>query len=580
MARSQKTALVFSALFSFLVLLTAALPLDAAPLEKARRTKTPATTPTPTTLPGSTTLTLPVIADAMIDVNRSPNANFGALDYLELYQSAKSDHRHFLLRFDLSALPPNANVQSARLQAHAFNADYDNGAQDALAHRVTRAWVEGTGQYFSVDGRALGVTWLQAAPNIAWTNPGGDYDATPLDRITLPANPNAWFSWNVTAAVKYWQMNGNNFGLLVRPENGDWLNHKFFSRENLDATKQPRLIVTYSSNGTPPATARATTTTAAPTRTATKTAATHTATKSATLTPTSTRANTATPPPATGGSPHIAGCPVFPADNAWNRDVSNDPVDANSAAYIARINQFAQYLHADFGSPREYGIPYVVVPGSQARVPITFTEYGNESDPGPYPVPANAPVEYGNDHHVLVLNSGECKLYEMYHAAKIPDNAGWFAGAGAVFDLRSNLLRPQYWTSADAAGLPILPGLVRFDEVAAGEIRHALRFTTERTQRAFVQPATHYASSITDPSYPPMGLRVRLKASFDVSRYSGQTRVVLNALKKYGMLLADNGSSWFISGATDSRWNDADLNQLKTVPGSVFEVVQLGTLYR
>jgi hypothetical protein len=305
--------------------------------------------------------------------------------------------------------------------------------------------------------------------------------------------------------------------------------------------------------------------------------------RAATNTPTP----TSVPPTATplstsrsGGSPTIAGCPIFPPDNAWNRDISNDPIDPNSAAYIARISQNAQYLHADFGSPREYGIPFVVVTGAQPKVPITFTEYGDESDPGPYPVPANAPVEYGDDHHVLVLNSGECKLYEMYHAQKDPSGAGWFAGSGAVFDLRSNSLRPQSWTSADAAGLPILPGLVRYDEVVAGEIRHAVRFTAYRTQRAFVHPATHYASSITDASYPPMGLRVRLKASYDTARFYGQARVILNALKKYGMILADNGTSWFITGATDPRWNDADLDQLKTVPGSAFEVVQLGTVYR
>ncbi|MBI3742016.1 MAG: S8 family serine peptidase, partial [Chloroflexi bacterium] len=288
---------------------------------------------------------------------------------------------------------------------------------------------------------------------------------------------------------------------------------------------------------------------------------------------------TATSTSGSGGGA-IAGCPVFPADNAWNRDVSNDPVDANSAAYIARINENAQYLHADFGASAAYGIPYIVVPGSQAKVPITFTEYASESDAGPYPVPANAPIEAGSDAHVLVVNSGECKLYEMYHASKDPNSSGWFAGSGAVFDLRSNALRPEGWTSADAAGLAIFPGLARYDEVTAGEIKHALRFTVYRSQRAYIHPATHFASSITDPSYPPMGMRVRLKASYNISSFTGQSRVVLNALKKYGMMVADNGSSWFISGATDSRWNDNDLNQLKTVPGNMFEVVQLGQIYK
>ncbi len=573
MRAHRSFGLLMFVLFGLIVLLVAALPLYAAPDSRPRATKTPTlvSTPAPTNSPNSVIVTLAAIADALIDVNRSPNANFGALDYLELYQYAKEDRRRFLVRFDLSTLPANAAVQSALLQVRSFDADYDDGAQDAVVHRVTRAWVEGSGKYFGADGRALGVTWYQAAPGVAWAKPGGDFDSNALDRITLPPNPNAWFSWNVTAAVKEWLKSGQNFGLLVRPEKGDWLNHKFYSREASDANFRPRLVVTLAKNGT-----------IEPTRAATKTAE---PTRPTTKTPEPTRTHvppTATPPPtsSSGSSPTIAGCPIFPPDNAWNRDVSGDPIDPNSAAYISRISQSAQYLHADFGSPREYGIPFVVVPGSQLKVPITFTEYGDESDPGPYPVPANAPVEYGDDHHVLVLNAGECKLYEMYHAQKDPNGAGWFAGSGAVFDLRSNLLRPQYWTSADAAGLPILPGLVRYDEVAAGEIRHAVRFTADRTQRAFVHPATHYASSITDPSHPPMGLRVRLKTSYDTSRFYGQARVVLNALKKYGMILADNGASWFITGAADPRWNDTDLDQLKTIPGGAFEAVQLGTIYR
>ncbi|MDE3088750.1 MAG: hypothetical protein KGJ80_05135 [Chloroflexota bacterium] len=277
--------------------------------------------------------------------------------------------------------------------------------------------------------------------------------------------------------------------------------------------------------------------------------------------------------------PTLGGCAMFPPDNPWNRDVSSDPVDSNSTNYIASIGATIN-LHADFGSDPTYGIPYVVVPGTQTFVPITFTEYASESDPGPYPVPPNAPVEAGSDAHVLVLDSGNCNLYEMYHAAKDPSGPGWFAGSGATFDLSSNALRPDGWTSADAAGLPILPGLVRYDEVSAGAINHALRFTVSQTQRAYVHPATHWASSSTNPNLPPMGLRVRLKATYDISGYTGEARVVLNALKKYGMMVADNGSSWFITGATDSRWNDTDLNQLKTVPGSAFEVIQLGTIYK
>lgn len=273
----------------------------------------------------------------------------------------------------------------------------------------------------------------------------------------------------------------------------------------------------------------------------------------------------------------LGGCPVFPSDNPWNADISTAPVDTNSAAYIASINQFAQYLHPDFGSNLTYGIPYTIVASSQVSVPITFTSWPEQSDPGPYPIPLNAPIESGSDRHVLVAQSGTCKLFELYNAQQVGD--GWEASNGAVFDLHSNALRPNCWTSADAAGLPILPGLVRYDEVTAGAINHALRFTVQSTQKAFVHPGTHYASSYTSTSYPPMGLRVRLKASYNISAFYGQARVVLNALKKYGMFVSDNGGSWFITGATDSRWNDEDLDQMKTVPGSAFEVVELGTIY-
>lgn len=282
----------------------------------------------------------------------------------------------------------------------------------------------------------------------------------------------------------------------------------------------------------------------------------------------------ASPTPA---STTLGGCPVFPADNPWNTDITNATVDVNSDVYIASINQFAQYLHADFGSNLTYGIPYTIVASSQVSVPITFTDWPDQSDPGPYPIPLNAPVESGSDRHVLVAQSGTCKLFELYNAQQV--DSGWHASNGAVFDLNSNALRPNCWTSADAAGLPVLPGLVRYDEVAAGAINHALRFTVQRTQKAFVHPGTHYASFYTTASYPPMGMRVRLKASYNISSFYGQAGVVLNALKKYGMFVSDNGSSWFITGATDSRWDDEDLDQLKTVPGSAFEVVQLGTIY-
>jgi hypothetical protein len=244
----------------------------------------------------------------------------------------------------------------------------------------------------------------------------------------------------------------------------------------------------------------------------------------------------------------------------------------------------ATSLHPDFGTVwngAPNGIPYVVVSGAQARVPINFTAYGDESDPGPYPVPPDAPVEGGpsgtGDRHVIVIDRDNWKLYELYRA--FPTAAGWNADGGAVFDLNSNALRPAGWTSADAAGLPVFPGLVRYDEVfGRGEITHALRFTAPRTRRAYVFPARHFASSSTDPNLPPMGMRVRLKASVDISGFPPRMQVILRALKKYGMILADNGSSWYVSGAPDPRWNDGELNTLKALKGSDFEVVKMGAV--
>ena len=283
-----------------------------------------------------------------------------------------------------------------------------------------------------------------------------------------------------------------------------------------------------------------------------------------------------------GNGPQISGCPIFPSDNPWNRDISNDPVDPNSNNYIAHMNGNTKFLHPDFGSNPTYGIPYTVVPGSQTKVPMTF-DYADESDPGPYPIPPNPPIEGGNqssgDRHVLVLNKDNCLLYETWDSHFV--GPGWHCGSGAIFNLRSNSLRPDGWTSADAAGLPILPGLARYDEaVTMGEIKHALRFTVQSTQRAYIHPATHYASSNTDSNAPPMGLRVRLKANYDLTRFTGASRVILTGLKKYGMFVADNGSDWFITGATDSSWDDEDLNQLKTVPGNAFEVVQTGAIIK
>jgi hypothetical protein len=287
------------------------------------------------------------------------------------------------------------------------------------------------------------------------------------------------------------------------------------------------------------------------------------------------------------GGPALGGCAMFPPDNPWNTDISNYPVHPNSAAFIADINSASnKFLHADFGSDPTYGIPYVVVPGSQISVTISYypppVGFGDESDPGPYPIPPDAPVEAGSDAHVLVLNSGTCRLYELYNANKDPGGSGWHASSGAVFDLNSNALRPEGWTSADAAGLPILPGLARHDEVASGVIKHALRFTVWRTQRGYIHPATHFAGAT--PSAPPMGLRLRLKASFDLTPYQSypQTLTILTALKKYGMIVADNGSSWFISGAPYTGpgpgWDDNDLNQLKSVPGTAFEAVYTGDI--
>lgn len=275
-------------------------------------------------------------------------------------------------------------------------------------------------------------------------------------------------------------------------------------------------------------------------------------------------------------SPVVGGCPVFPADNAWNTDVSAYPVHPDSDGYIGSIiaSGGTGFLHADFGSNPDYGIPYIVVPPDQPPAPVNFTDYGDESDPGPYPVPLDAPIETGGDRHVIAVQQGTCMLYEMFNAW--PTAGGWDASSGAVHDLRSNASRPAGWTSADAAGLPILPGLARYDEAQAGAIRHALRFTVRQTQRAYIPPATHYASSSTDPSRPPMGLRLRLKPSYDISDYHGQARAILEALRRYGMIVADNGSNWFISGATDPRWDDDDLDQLKRVPGSAFEAVYTG----
>jgi uncharacterized repeat protein (TIGR01451 family) len=279
----------------------------------------------------------------------------------------------------------------------------------------------------------------------------------------------------------------------------------------------------------------------------------------------------------------LAGCSIFPNDNVWNTPVDTLPVDANSDLYVATIGADAN-LHPDFGSGTwngsRIGIPYVVVASTQPSVAVSF-DYDEESDPGPYPIPPNAPIEGGaasdGDRHVLVVERDNCTLYELFYAWPQPDGS-WEAGSGAKFDLNSNDLREEGWTSADAAGLPILPGLVRYEEVAAGEIRHALRFTAPQTRRAYVWPARHYASSLTGMEYPPMGQRFRLKASFDISGFSSEVQVILRALKTYGMFLADNGSAWFLSGVPDEGWDNDVLRELRQVQGSDFEAVDESSL--
>lgn len=287
--------------------------------------------------------------------------------------------------------------------------------------------------------------------------------------------------------------------------------------------------------------------------------------------------------PSLGTNASLNGRRPFPADNPWNQDISQEPVDPNSATLIAACG--IRNLHPDFGTTwngAPNGIPYVVVSGSQARVPVTFT-YADESDPGPYPIPPNPPIEGGpsgtGDRHILIIDRDNWRLYELFDAHPVNGGASWRAGSGAIFDLSSNALRPAGWTSADAAGLPIFPGLVRYDEaVEQGEIRHALRFTCPTTRRAYVHPARHWASNRTDPNLPPMGMRVRLRADFDVSGFPPEVQAILNALKRYGMFLADNGSAWYISGAPDPRWNDDNLGRLKGISSENFEVVRMGTI--
>ena len=281
-----------------------------------------------------------------------------------------------------------------------------------------------------------------------------------------------------------------------------------------------------------------------------------------------------------GGQSPVDPSAIFPADNPWNDDISGADVDPNSAGYISAMAPTTG-LHGDFSNIADgnYGIPYVVVPGDQAKVPITFTAYPTQSDPGPYPIPLDAPRE-GNgtgDSHIIAVDLANHMLYELL--AGKATSTGFTADCGAVFNLASNDLRTEGWTSADAAGLPIFPGLIRADEVIGkGVITHALRFTMNNTQKGYVAPGRHFASNKTDMNLPPMALRVRLKASVDISKAGPQAQVILTALKKYGMLLADNGSDWYITGSPDARWDDDDIHTMGKLTGSDFEVVKHGAI--
>jgi len=295
------------------------------------------------------------------------------------------------------------------------------------------------------------------------------------------------------------------------------------------------------------------------------------------------RSGAAPLPPTTGPAPALGDCPIFPADSEWNRDIAADPIDARSSAYMAHMGAGSLKLHPNFGSNPTYGLPYAVVSGTQARLPMQFF-YAAQSDPGPYPYPEDVPIQAGQDstgdRHAIVIDKDNCILYETWDTHWLGPGLGYRAGAGAVFDLRTGTQRPDGWTSATASGLPEFVGLVRYEEATAGQIRHALAFTAGTAAQAWVHPGTHYGNS-TDANAPPMATRVRLDASFDVSRYTGVTKTILVALQHYGMFLIDEAPSTFVgvSGTKDSRWPDADLEQLKTVPMSAFQVVQLPAIH-
>jgi len=297
---------------------------------------------------------------------------------------------------------------------------------------------------------------------------------------------------------------------------------------------------------------------------------------------------------ALGPYPNLGACPVFPVppaslpatapslpnESAWNQNISRAPLDPRSAAYIAYIDSHGgDHLHPDFGSPRSYGFPYAVVEAGQRRLPIHYTAYGSESDRGPFPIPQGAPIEGGQrsegDRHVLVVDRSNCMLYELYRAFyKSGPSPHWSADSGVEWNLRSTVLRPDSWTSADAAGLPIFPGLVRYEEATAGRLDHAIRVTFDSTRNAWVHPGSHCAGDTSDPAAPPMGLRLRLRRGYALAGFTGAARAIAVALKRYGLIVADNGSNWYISGTSDRRWDDENLDQLKRIPGSAFQVVK------
>jgi hypothetical protein len=293
----------------------------------------------------------------------------------------------------------------------------------------------------------------------------------------------------------------------------------------------------------------------------------------------------APPPVKASGSDVLAGtsCQVFPADNYWHADIASLPVDVHSAAWLSAMGGSTRKLHPDFGpsgdTANPYGIPVTVVPAGQTRVPVTF-QYADESDPLKYPLGANTKIEgganSGGDMHAIMVTADTCELFETWDTSDTA--SGWTAGSGAHWSLSSDALRPNTWTSADAAGLPILPGLLRYDEVASGHVDHAIRFTTNVTDDSFLWPARHAASSNHNTSLPPMGARFRLKASFSLAGYSAQTQTVLRAMQTYGLVLADNGSPWYFQGTADNAWPDTLISQLKTIPASAFEAVDTSSL--